>query len=206
MCDTDQPGEHRGHSSRNGRNDRTDPNGRSDRTRRGDRATRSDQNGRGGHGAGPSAGPAGSLLCEKYYRSLLQLAALLTGDAAVAEAVVADALAALPPAAAGWYPDDTVRHLQRLVLVRCRRAGRYRRLSAASEQQPASDFGRLPVVMALLGLPRSAREAVVLTHYLDLPAAQAAAMAGVSEALLTANLAAAMLAFDDRLIGLSPDS
>jgi len=188
MCDTDQPGEHRGHSRHSSRN------GRSDRTARGDR------------GASPSAGPASSLLYEKYYRSLLQLAALLTGDAGVAEAVVADALAAIPPAAAGWYPDDSLRYLQRFVLIRCRRAGRYRRISGGSGPHSASDFGRLPVVMALLGLPRSAREAVVLTHYLDLPAAQAAAIAGVSEALLTANLASAMLAFDDRLIGLSPDS
>ena len=188
MCDTDQPGEHRGHSRHSSRN------GRSDRTARGDR------------GASPSAGPASSLLYEKYYRSLLQLAALLTGDADVAEAVVADALAAIPPAAAGWYPDDSLRYLQRFVLIRCRRAGRYRRISGGSGPHSASDFGRLPVVMALLGLPRSAREAVVLTHYLDLPAAQAAAIAGVSEALLTANLATGMLAFDDRLIGLSPDS
>jgi DNA-directed RNA polymerase specialized sigma24 family protein len=188
MCDTAQPGEHRvhrRHSSRNGRGDR---------------------NGLSGNGAGPSAGSASSLLYEKYYRSLLQLAALLTGDAGVAEAVVADALAAAPPAAPGWRPDDSLRYLQRIVLIRCRRAGRYRRLSIGSGQHADSDFGRLPVVMALLGLPRSAREAVVLTHYLDLPAAQAAAIAGVSEALLTANLATAMLAFDDRLIGLSPDS
>jgi DNA-directed RNA polymerase specialized sigma24 family protein len=200
MCDTDQPGEHRGHSRHSSRNGRSDRDGRAVRTTRGDRNARSDD------GADPPAAPASSLLYEKYYRSLLQLAALLTGDASVAEAVVADALAATPPAAVGWRPDDSVRYLQRLVLIRCRRAGRYRRLSVGSGPHAASDFGRLPVVMALLGLPRSAREAVVLTHYLDLPAAQAAAIAGVSEALLTANLATAMLAFDDRLIGLSPDS
>jgi hypothetical protein len=176
MGDTDKPGEHRGH------------------------------NGRSGQVVATSTGPAPSLLCEKYYRSLLQLAALLTGDAGVAETAVADALAAIPPVAVGWSPDDCLRHMQRLVVVRCRRAGRYRRLSVRSGQYLASDFGRLPVVMALLGLPRSAREAVVLTHYLDLPAAQAAAIAGVSETLLTANLATAMLALDDRLIGLSPDS
>jgi DNA-directed RNA polymerase specialized sigma24 family protein len=182
MGDTAKPGEHRG---RNGRSNRS---------------------GRTNHGTGTSAGPAPSPLYEKYYRSLLQLAALLTGDAGVAEAVVADALAAIPPAVVGWYPDDGLRYLQRLVLVRCRRTGRYRRLAVRSAQHAASDFGRLPVVMALIGLPRSAREAVVLTHYLDLPAAQAAAIAGVSEALLTANLATAMLALDDRLIELCPDS
>jgi RNA polymerase sigma-70 factor (ECF subfamily) len=188
MGDTDKPGEHRGFNGHSGRNGRSGGNGRS------------------GHAAGTSTGPARSLLCEKYYRSLLQLAALLTGDAKVAEAAVADALAAIPPVAVGWSPDDCLRYMQRLVVVRCRRAGRYRRLSARSGQDAASDFGRLPVVMALLGLPRNAREAVVLTHYLDLPAAQAAAIAGVSETLLTANLATAMLSLDDRLIGLSPDS
>jgi len=188
MGDTDIPGEHRGHSGHSSH------------------ALRNGRNWRNGHDAGPSDGRARSLLCEKYYRSLLQLAALLTGDAGVAEAVVADALAAMPPVTDGWSPDDYLRYLQRLVLVRCRRAGRYRRLSIRNGQHTASDFGRLPVVMALLGLPRSAREAVVLTHYLDLPAAQAAAMAGVSEALLAANLATAMLAIDDRFIGLSPDS
>jgi DNA-directed RNA polymerase specialized sigma24 family protein len=162
---------------------------------------------RNGHRAAPPVSRARSLLCERYYPSLLQLAALLTGDAGVAEAVVADALAAIPPSAAlGWEADDCLRYLQRLVLVRCRRAARYRRQSVRRGQQAASEFARLPVVMALLGLPRSAREAVVLTHYLDLPAAQAAAIAGVSEALLTANLATAMLALDDHLTGLSPDS
>jgi DNA-directed RNA polymerase specialized sigma24 family protein len=183
MGGADKPGEqHRGHNGR------------------------SSHNGRSGRGAVQSADSARSALCEKYYRSLLQLAALLTGDAGLAEVLVADALAATPLAAAGWGADDCVRYLQRLVLIRCRRAGRYRRQSAHRGEHAASDFARLPVVMALLGLPRSAREAIVLTHYLDLPAAEAAAIAGVSEALLTSNLATAMLALDDRLIGLSPDS
>ena len=185
MGDTDKPGEHRGRTGHN---------------------ARSSRNGRSSHAAGTSAGAARSLLCDQYYRSLLQLAALLTGDAAVAEAAVADALAAIPPVALGWSPDDRLRYMQRLVLVRCRRAGRYRRLSVRSGQDATPDFGRLPVVMALLSLPRSAREAIVLTHYLDLPAAQAAVIAGVSETLLSVNLANAMLALDDRLIGLSPDS
>src|SRR5215469_12135752 len=159
-----------------------------------------------GHDAAQSADRTRSALCEKYYPSLLQLAALLMGDAGLAEAVVADALVATPPAAASWGADDCLRYMQRLVLIRCRRAGRYRRQSVRRGELAASDFARLPVVMALVSLPRSAREAVVLTHYLDLPAAQAAAMAGVSEALLAANLATAMLAIDDRFIGLSPDS
>jgi DNA-directed RNA polymerase specialized sigma24 family protein len=186
MGGTDKPGEHRGHSSRN------EPGGRSGRSSR--------------SAAHSAAGTRGALY-ERYYRSLLQLAALLTGDAGLAELVVGDVLAATPLAAAGWSADDCLRYLQRLVLIRCRRgAGRYRRRSVGRGEHFASDFARLPVVTALLGLPRSAREAVVLTHYLDLPAGQAAAIAGVSETLLTANLATAMLALDDHLIGLSPDS
>jgi DNA-directed RNA polymerase specialized sigma24 family protein len=150
---------------------------------------------------------ARSLLCEKHYQPLLQLAALLTGDAVVAEAVVGDAFAAIPPAAlTAWSTDDCVRYLQRLVLIRCRRAARFRRQPASRGRHAVSGFARLPVVSALRGLPRTAREAVVLTHYLDLPSAQAADLAGVSEALLTANLATAMLAIGDHLIGPSPDS
>jgi DNA-directed RNA polymerase specialized sigma24 family protein len=185
MGGTDRPGERRGHSGRSGHNG---------------------GNGRSSHGVATAVGPAGSVLSAEYYRSLLQFAALLTGDAGIAEAVVSDALTAMPPAAAGWSADHCLSNLQRLVLARSRRAGRYRRLSARRGQQSASDFARLPVVMALISLPQSAREAVVLTHYLDLPAAQAAAVAGVSEALLTANLATAMLALDEHLTELSPDS
>jgi len=186
MGGTDKPGDHRGHSGHNGRGGR---------------------NARSGRGAAHSADGARSALYEQYYRSLLQLAALLTGDARLAELVVSDVLAATPLAAADWSADDCLRYLQRLVLIRCRRrAGRYRRQSVGRAEHAASDFARLPVVMALLGLPRSAREAVVLTHYLDLPAGQAATIAGVSETLLTTNLASAMLALDDHLIELSPDS
>ena len=182
MGDTDWPGGDGRHSGREG------------------------HNGRNGYRAASPVSRARSLLSEKYYRSLLQLAALLTGDAAVAEAVVADAFAAITPSAAlGCSADDCLRDLRRLVLMRCR-ARRHCRQSVRRGQQTASDFARLPVVKALLGLPQSAREAVVLIHYLDLPAPQAAAIAGVSEALLTANLAAAMAALDDHLTGLCPDS
>ena len=164
----------------------------------------------GGHSPRGTASPADrarSLLCEKYYPSLLQLAALLSGDAVVAGAVVEDAFAAIPSTVlTGRSDDDCLRYLQRLVLIRCRRAARYRRMPAHRGRHAVSGFARLPVVTALHGLPRTAREAVVLTHYLELPPAQAAALAGVSEALLAANLATAMRAIDDQLIGLSPDS
>jgi DNA-directed RNA polymerase specialized sigma24 family protein len=168
--------------------------------------------GPGGQGVAAPGHHAGGLLHEEHYRSLLRLAALLTGDAAVAEAVVADAMVADAAAttarafAPGRSAEDRLRSLQQVVVLRCRRAGRYRRAAARRAQRVTADFARLPVVVALAGLPRGAREAVVLTHYLDLPAAQAAVVAGVSEALLSANLAAAMLALDGQLTAPSPDS
>jgi len=151
---------------------------------------------------------------EAHYRSLVQLAALLTGDVRAAEAAVADALAAAPRSAAVEADrDDFLRYLQRQVVVQCRRGrrarGRARHVAGAEPSdwpQYASDFARLPVVIALRGLPPREREAIVLTHYLDLAPAQAAAIAGVSEAVLRANLTSAMQELGDVITGPYPDS
>jgi RNA polymerase sigma-70 factor (ECF subfamily) len=151
---------------------------------------------------------------EAYYRSLVQLAALLTGDASAAEAAVADALAAVRRSAAVEADGDNfLRYLQRQVIVQCRRGRRSRgtgRHVAGTEPtgrpEHGTDFARLPVVMALRGLPLRKREAIVLTHYLDLPPAQAAAIAGVSEAVLRANLTSAMQDLGDLITGPYPDS
>lgn len=155
-------------------------------------------------------------LHETYYRSLVRLAALLTGDAEVAEAAVCDALAVrwlrLAPAAA--QDDETLRHLQQQVLIRCRRSRwqhrqprrdqrtppRYQGTgcgpSAARQQdRPAAgghDFAHLPVVRALQELPVAQREAVVLTHYLDLTEQQAAAIVGIPVPLLRQRLNAGL--------------
>ncbi len=56
----------------------------------------------------------------------------------------------------------------------------------------ATAFASLPVVTALRGLPTGAREALVLTYYLDLTEQQAAAVAGVSLSSLHRNLADAL--------------
>jgi DNA-directed RNA polymerase specialized sigma24 family protein len=151
---------------------------------------------------------------EAHYRSLVQLAALLTGDARAAETAVADALSAVLRSAAGAADrDDFLRYLQRQVVVQCRRGRRSRgtaRHVAGTEPTDragyGSDFARLPVVMALRDLPPRKREAIVLTHYLDLPPAQAAAIAGVSEAVLRANLTSAMQDLGDLITGPYPDS
>jgi DNA-directed RNA polymerase specialized sigma24 family protein len=81
-------------------------------------------------------------------------------------------------------------HLQRQVLVRCRRT---------RPRQPAPGFAALPVVRALRELPTPGREAVVLTHYLELTHKQAAGVSGVSEAVLQKRLGRAMQMLQDRL-------
>ena len=138
--------------------------------------------------AGP---PVECQLHEAYYRQLVRLAALLTGDPHTAEEVACDALAALPR----WLApdgDDVARYLQRRVLLRCRRT---RRLQRPGEP----GFALLPVVRALQELPAHGREAVVLTHYLDLTHRQAAVVSGVSVAVLEKRLGQAMQMLQDRL-------
>jgi DNA-directed RNA polymerase specialized sigma24 family protein len=150
---------------------------------------------------------------EKQYRSLVRLAALLTGDAETAETVAADAMVAGPCSSGRYHSTEhCLAYLQQQVVARSRR----RRYRSGSERPPTSgrpvrdvpppsgvatpaDFSDLPVVAALRRLRPRVREAVVLTYYLDLPTSQAAAIAGVSEGALRANLAAAMTALEDQL-------
>ena len=137
--------------------------------------------------AGP---PVECQLHEAYYKQLVRLAALLTADPDAAEKVACDALAAMPP----WLAhrsEDAARFLHRQVLIRCRHA---------SPHQPDTlGFAGLPVVRALQQLPPLAREAVVLTHYLDLTHKQAAIVSGVSEAALQKRLGRGMQLLQDRL-------
>ncbi len=137
--------------------------------------------------AGP---PVECPLQEEYYRQLVRLAALLTGDADTAEDVACAALAALPPSLVPGR-DDVARYLQRQVLVRCRRT--------RPRPPGGPGFAGLPVVRALQELPEHGREAVVLTHYLELTRHQAAGIAGVTEAVLQKRLGRAMQMLQDRL-------
>ena len=134
--------------------------------------------------------PVERPLHEAYYRPLVRLAALLTGDPDTAEVVAFSALATLP----SWLgpgSDETARYLQRQVLIRCRRT--------RPRGPGAPGFARLPVVRALQELPPHAREAVVLTYYLDLTGHQAAVVAGVTEAVLQKRLGLAMKMLQDQL-------
>ena len=137
----------------------------------------------------PQAGPPVEYqLHEAYYRQLVRLAALLTGNPEAAEKVACDALAALPPSPDS---DDVARYLQRQVLIRARRA--------RPRPPGAPAFALLPVVRALQELPTQGREAIVLTHYLDLTRHQAAVVAGVTEIVLQKRLSRAMQMLRDRL-------
>jgi DNA-directed RNA polymerase specialized sigma24 family protein len=144
----------------------------------------------GTRSAGP---PVECQLHEAYYRQLVRLAALLTGDPDAAEVVASDALAALPPwrAPGRARADDVTRYLHRQVLIRCRRI--------RPHTTGAPGFARLPVVRALQELPARGREAIVLMHYLDLTRPQAAVVAGVSEAVLEKRLGRAMEMLQSRL-------
>lgn len=144
---------------------------------------------------------------EQQYQSLVRLAALLTGDAELAETVTADALVAGPCSTARRHSSELcLAFLQQQVVAR----SRLRRYRLAPERRgpaaPPAGFAQLPVVAALRSLSPHVREAVVLTYYLDLPAGEAAAIAGISESALRANLAAAMNALDDEAAGPWPGS
>jgi DNA-directed RNA polymerase specialized sigma24 family protein len=164
--------------------------------------------------SGPPDCPDLTELLRTHYRMLVRLAALLTGDAALAEAVAADSCWAARGPTRLW-PDGAaeLRCLQREVVMRSRRArrpqgmpGRHRPAAAPAPDAvgpppDAADFASLPVVRALRDLPARAREALVLTYYLDLPEQQAAAVAGVSLAALRRSLAVAFRALPADLLG-----
>lgn len=145
---------------------------------------------------------AASTLLQTYYRPLVRLAALLTGDASTAETVACAALGAFRSRSLlGPEPTaDAARYLQQQVLLRCRRQQRSRDVQPLCPPgNEATAFALLPVVRALQDLPPRGREAVVLTHYLDLSEQQAALVAGVTLTVLRARLGQAMRTLHDRL-------
>ncbi len=143
-------------------------------------------------------------LYDVHYRSLVRLAALLTGDAVIAETIAAESLVALHESSVivqGAQP--TLHYLRRQVLIRSRQAmrrkpGLDRPPGASLPGGPsgtvgpvATGFSSSPLVCALRALRHGEREAVVLTLYLDLSDQDAAALAGLSQAVLRHNLATA---------------
>jgi DNA-directed RNA polymerase specialized sigma24 family protein len=123
--------------------------------------------------------------CHMRYRSLARFAALLTGDEQLAAQIAADALAAVLSRTPDGSREDSRDQfrLRQQVIARSRRAAR------RSGHGPGTDWPALPVVRALQALTMRQREAVVLTYYLDLPEAEAAAVMGASQRVMHALLA-----------------
>src|SRR5260370_35475948 len=77
-------------------------------------------------GAEQDCSPALTDLYHTHYRSLIRLAALLTGDTGIAEAVVVDAFVALHDARKTLRTcDEALPYLRRLVVAGSRRAARH---------------------------------------------------------------------------------
>ena len=163
---------------------------------------------RAGNRADSSAArPALECLYHAHFTSLVRLAALLTGDAALAESVAADAMAALLTGPFGTLlPEPDLFWLHRQVVVRSRRAARTKGAESGSGGSQAAHAAagsaaldpvgnqawRSDPVMGLLGsLPVSQREAVVLRHYLDLSNEETAAVMGASQRAVRRSLQAA---------------
>lgn len=144
----------------------------------------------------------------EYYGRVVQVAALLLAcDAAAADEVARDSLAALQQA---WGhlgdPDKARVYLYRAVLDRARSVRRDRAIGDREEPHAARDapgtghpaadeLGPEPWVDALRGLPGRQRQAVVLHHYLGLSGKQAAEVMGISAGAASSHLARGMSSF-----------
>jgi DNA-directed RNA polymerase specialized sigma24 family protein len=162
--------------------------GPADHHERADRCDRSApalRRGRGGTFADTAVRQALESLYHAHYVSMVRLAALLTGDAIVAEEVAADSLAALLAGPFGTrLPEPALFRLRRQVVIRSRRAARTRRSWQSGECAGGPAAGPVwrsaPVIGLLASLSVSQREAIVLRHYLELSDEETAAVMGAS--------------------------
>lgn len=161
-----------------------------------------------------AARQAPDRLCHAHYRSLVRLAALLTGDALLADQIAADSLVAV----INWQdgtrdPERELLRLRQQVVARSRRKARLHGCvtdvpgqEADGSGEAASAVGELAVIRTLLSLPVRQREAVVLTFYVDLGESEAAAVMATSERTvqrLLENSRAALAAVTDSHPGMS---
>jgi DNA-directed RNA polymerase specialized sigma24 family protein len=144
--------------------------------------------------ADDAARQALGTLYQAHYCSLVRLAALLTGDAQLAEEVVADSLLALASCRpATKAPERTLFHLRQQVVIRSRRAARSRSTSRRGEPRHwIPGWEATPSLRALGSLSACQREAIVLSHYLDLGDSEIAAVMGASRRAVRGFLASAL--------------
>jgi DNA-directed RNA polymerase specialized sigma24 family protein len=132
-------------------------------------------------------------LYQTHYCSLVRLAALLTGDAQLAEDVVADSLLALASCPrAAKAPERALFHLRQQVVIRSRRAARSRSTARRGElRRCLPGWEATPSLRALGSLSACEREAIVLSHYLDLGDGEIAAVMGASRRAVRGFMASA---------------
>jgi RNA polymerase sigma-70 factor (sigma-E family) len=141
-----------------------------------------------------------------HYRSLVRLAAFLTGDRDNAEEVVQDAYVKVHGSWRGLRePDKAEAYLRTAVVNVSRSRLRRRQVAAKHRPEPLRDVAsaessamrtvqREAVLQALHQLPRRQREAVVLRYYGDLSEAQTADAMGCSVGAVKSHTSRAMAA------------
>ena len=141
-----------------------------------------------------------------HYRSLVRLAAFLTGDRDNAEEVVQDAYVKVLGSWRGLRePDKAEAYLRTAVVNLSRSRLRRRQVAAKHQPKPLADVAsaessamrtvqRQAVVQALQQLPPRQREAVVLRYFGDLSEAQTAAAMGCSVGAVKSHTSRAMAA------------
>jgi RNA polymerase sigma-70 factor (sigma-E family) len=162
------------------------------------------------HGTpGSDADQAMTMLYDRHYRALTQLAGLLVSDVDVAEEIVQEAFVAMHSA---WRRlrgcDRALPYLRQAVIRRSRsecatrtaRPGGQQGAPAAGQQSAApgqQTAGQQPVsaqqapglVAALRALPARQREALILRYYADMPDAQIATAMGISIRTVSSHVA-----------------
>jgi DNA-directed RNA polymerase specialized sigma24 family protein len=151
---------------------------------------------------GSDADQAVTVFYRAHYRSLVRIAALLTGDGKTAEEIVQDAFVSMHRA---WRlmqdGDQALRHLRRTVVTQARSQReaqhdpgiRPRGLGWAGQPAPGIPWGVFMAALSLL--PDRQREAVVLKYYADWPDPAIAAAMGISRRALSACVRRGMFAF-----------
>ena len=141
-----------------------------------------------------------------HYRSLVRLAAFLTGDRDNAEEVVQDAYVTVLGSWRGIRePQKAEAYLRAAVVNGSRSRLRRRQVAARHRPEPPPDVAsaessamrtvqREAVLQALHKLPPRQREAVVLRYYGDLSEAQTAAAMGCSAGAVKSHTSRAMAA------------
>lgn len=165
-------------------------------------------------------GRAAEALVRRRLPHMVNLARRMLGDAAEAEDVAQEVFLRVWKEAPRWTPGAALfsTWMHRVAMNLCTDRLRRRRETPSEDAgatladgapSPASGLQemerRAAVEAALAALPERQRAAIVLTHYQDLPAAEAAAILEVSVEALESLLARARRALRAALSPLAPD-